>query len=134
MRERSRRLLLPLLFGMAVVVVPQAYYELKTQAPELLPGNGGYLDFWAAYLRLEQFCKGDDCLDVPTWNHLWFLPYLWLYALVAVVLAGWRRGVHHLGQFGGSPLDFTLKVGVLVLQKVACALEHDVVVHAREQQ
>jgi surface polysaccharide O-acyltransferase-like enzyme len=92
-RERSRRLLLPLLFGMAVVVVPQAYYELKTQAPELLPGNGGYLDFWAAYLRLEQFCKGDDCLDVPTWNHLWFLPYLWLYALVAVVLAGWRRGV-----------------------------------------
>ena len=86
LRERSQRLLLPLLFGMAVVVVPQAYYELKTQAPELLPGNGGFLDFWAAYLGLARICKGDDCLDIPTWNHLWFLPYLWLYAALAAAL------------------------------------------------
>ena len=80
-RERSRRLLLPLLFGMAVIVPPQAYFELLTQAPELLPGDGGYLDFWAAYLQGGRYCRGDDCLSVPTWNHLWFLPYLWLYAL-----------------------------------------------------
>lgn len=84
--ERSQRLLLPLLFGMAVVVVPQAYYELKTQAPELLPGDGGFLDFWVAYLGLARLCKGDDCLDIPTWNHLWFLPYLWLYAALALAL------------------------------------------------
>lgn len=82
-RERSRRLLLPLLFGMAVVVTPQAYFELRTQAPELLPGQWGYGEFWLAYLRGGAFCKGQDCLEVPTWNHLWFLPYLWLYALLA---------------------------------------------------
>jgi peptidoglycan/LPS O-acetylase OafA/YrhL len=27
---------------------------------------------------------------VPTWNHLWFLPYLWLYALAAPLL-GWLQ-------------------------------------------
>lgn len=85
-RERSRRLLLPLLFGMAVIVPPQAYCELLTQAPELLPGDGGYLDFWAAYLQGGRYCRGDDCMRVPTWNHLWFLPYLWAYALLLAPL------------------------------------------------
>ncbi|MFG6412399.1 acyltransferase family protein [Roseateles sp. DC23W] len=91
-KDRSQRLLLPLLFGMAVIVTPQAYYEVLTQAPELLPGDGGYLDFWAAYLQGGRYCRGDDCMRVPTWNHLWFLPYLWVYALLgAAVVALWRR-------------------------------------------
>lgn len=85
-RERTRRLLLPLLFGMAVIVTPQAYHELRAQAPDLLPGDGGYLDFWAAYLQGGRYCRGNDCLRVPTWNHLWFLPYLWLYALLLAPL------------------------------------------------
>ncbi len=91
MRERSRRLLLPLLFGMAVIVTPQAYFEVLTKAPQLLPGDGGYLDFWAAYLRGGRYCRGQDCMDVPTWNHLWFLPYLWVYALFAALMLAWRR-------------------------------------------
>jgi len=82
LRERSSRLLLPLLFGMAVIVVPQAYFEVQTKAPQLLPGDGGYLDFWLAYLQGGNYCRGDDCMVVPTWNHLWFLPYLWLYAVL----------------------------------------------------
>jgi surface polysaccharide O-acyltransferase-like enzyme len=86
LKDRSRRLLLPLLFGMAVIVTPQAYFEVRTQAPELLPGDGGYLDFWARYLQGGALCRGDDCLDMPTWNHLWFLPYLWVYAAVGVAL------------------------------------------------
>lgn len=91
LQDRSLRLLLPLLFGMAVLVTPQAYFELLTQAPQLLPGDGGYLDFWAAYLRGGKFCRGSDCLSVPTWNHLWFLPYLWLYAVLgAALVAGLR--------------------------------------------
>jgi surface polysaccharide O-acyltransferase-like enzyme len=87
LKDRSRRLLLPLLFGMVVIVTPQAYFEVLTQAPELLPGDGGYLDFWARYLQGGELCRGDDCLDLPTWNHLWFLPYLWVYAVVGAALA-----------------------------------------------
>jgi fucose 4-O-acetylase-like acetyltransferase len=76
--ERTRRLLLPLLFGMLVLVVPQAYYEVV----EKLPGgyHDGYLAFYARYLAADPtFCREGDCLIVPTWNHLWFLPYLWVY-------------------------------------------------------
>lgn len=92
-RDRSARLLLPLIFGMLVIVPPQAYYEVLTKAPQLLPGDGGYLDFWAAYVKGGKYCRGNDCMDVPTWNHLWFLPYLWVYALVgAVVARSVRRG------------------------------------------
>ncbi|HWJ04381.1 MAG TPA: acyltransferase family protein [Steroidobacteraceae bacterium] len=82
--ERTRRLLVPLLFGMAVLVVPQAYYEVVEQ----LPGgyHDGFLAFYGRYLAADQtFCDGDGCLTLPTWNHLWFLPYLWVYVVVAWV-------------------------------------------------
>ena len=90
-RDRTLRLLLPLLFGMAVIVPPQAFFEVLTKAPQLLPGDGGYLDFWWAYLHGGRYCRGQDCMDVPTWNHLWFLAYLWPYTLLgALVAAAWR--------------------------------------------
>ncbi len=78
---RSWRLLVPLLFGMLVVVTPQAYYEVV----EKLPGgyHDGYLAFWTRYLGNDpNFCGDDGCLDVPTWNHLWFIAYLWVYTVV----------------------------------------------------
>ncbi|MEO6276383.1 acyltransferase family protein [Roseateles sp.] len=87
LKDRSLRLLLPLLFGMAVIVTPQAYFEVLTKVPAQLPGDGGYLDFWQAYLHGGTYCRGQDCMTVPTWNHLWFLPYLWLYAVLGVVVA-----------------------------------------------
>ncbi len=87
-RDRSKRLLLPLLFGMAVIVTPQAYYEVLTKVPAQLPGDGGYLDFWWAYLQGGRYCRGTDCMGVPTWNHLWFLPYLCLYSVLGALVAG----------------------------------------------
>lgn len=91
LKDRSLRLLLPLLFGMAVIVTPQAYFEVLTKAPQLLPGDGGYLDFWRAYLQGGRYCRGDDCMVVPTWNHLWFLPYLWVYAVLGAAAASLLR-------------------------------------------
>ena len=32
------------------------------------------------------FCSAGSCLVLPTWNHLWFLPYLWVYTLVLALL------------------------------------------------
>ena len=71
-RRRSLRLLLPLLFGMLVIVPPQPYLEVVEKL--------GYADGYAAFLRLYiggygGFCK-DGCLILPTWNHLWFVAYL----------------------------------------------------------
>ena len=83
---RSWRLLLPLLFGMYVVVPPQVYFELI----EKVPGgyHAGYAAFMATYLRGGDFhCVApNDCMDAPTWNHLWFLAYLWAYTVVLWLL------------------------------------------------
>lgn len=84
LRARSWRLLVPLLFGMLVVVTPQAYYEVV----EKLPGGyrDGYLAFWARYLQSDNtFCRDGECLRLPTWNHLWFVAYLWVYTVVVWV-------------------------------------------------
>lgn len=81
LRQRSWRLLLPLLFGMYVVVPPQAYLELV----EKVPGgyHAGYLGFMGQYLQGgDIYCMAaHDCVDGPAWNHLWFVAYLWVYTL-----------------------------------------------------
>ena len=87
LRKRSWRLLVPLIFGMLVIVPPQSYYEVV----ERLPGgyHDGYLAFWSRYLQNDpNFCRDGECLDVPTWNHLWFVAYLWVYT-VALCLLRW---------------------------------------------
>lgn len=89
---RSRRLLWPLLFGMAVVVPPQSYFEVVQQ-------HGyahGYLDFLSLYYSgFQGFCKADGgCLILPTWNHLWFVAYLFVYTvLLWALLRCWPRAL-----------------------------------------
>ena len=79
--SRTRRLLIPLIFGMAVVLPPQAWVDITV--------NHGYAQgfraFWATdYWRFDKSLG----VDVPTWNHLWFVAYLWVYTLLlAAVLA-----------------------------------------------
>ncbi len=77
--QRTRRLLVPLLFGMAVVVVPQVYFEVS----EAGRYSGGFLAFWGRYLRLDQSFR----TPVPTWNHLWFVAYLLVYTLIIAAFA-----------------------------------------------
>ena len=77
--QRSFRLLVPLLFGMAVIVPPQSYLQVV----EKLGYAGSYGEFWQLYLTaFHGFCDGSDCLILPTWNHLWFVAYLWVYTVL----------------------------------------------------
>ena len=84
--RRAWRLLLPLLFGMAIVVPPQAYFEaLEKGAIE-----PGFLDFMGRYLTFGDFpanAWGGVEIATWTWNHLWYLPYLLCYTLVLIPLA-----------------------------------------------
>ena len=81
---RTARLLPPLLFAMAVIVPPQSYYELIEQAPAF---SDSYLTFWGKYLTASgNWCRGDDCLITPTWNHMWFVAYLFVYTLLLALL------------------------------------------------
>ncbi|WP_375271925.1 acyltransferase [Sphingomonas sp.] len=87
-RNRTARLLVPLVFGMAVIVPPQAWAELA--AKRGYPHD--YAWFW-----LHDYFRFDTALGMPlpAWNHLWFVAYLWIYTLaitlaVAVSPAGLR--------------------------------------------
>lgn len=80
---RSGRLLLPLLFGMALIVPPQAYLEVV----EKLHYAGNYIEFLRLYFQAYSgFVIEGKSLALPTWNHLWFLAYLWVYSMLFAAL------------------------------------------------
>jgi glucan biosynthesis protein C len=83
-RLRSKRLLLPLAFGMAVVVPYQPYAQGVANGL-IDPGFGQFL---VRYYAGSVWPAGafDGWEARVTWNHLWFLPYLWLYTMVLAAL------------------------------------------------
>lgn len=71
--ERVKRLALPLLFGMLVIIPPQVYYERLFQGQE-------FESFWSFYetvFDLQPYPTGNF-----SWHHLWYLPYILLYSLL----------------------------------------------------
>jgi hypothetical protein len=82
---RSFRLLLPLLFGILVVVPPQLYIEMSYKG-EI------NMDYW---LFLSEFFSSNsvifDKYQAGIWphidvNHLWFIRALWQYSLILLCL------------------------------------------------
>ena len=121
LRQRSWRLLLPLLFGMAVIVPPQPFFEVI----EKLGYSGSYGDFMGLYFHAYHgFCKSaGDCLDLPTWNHLWFVAYLWIYTLALtgiVALLGARFHVwsERLAQWLSKPALLLVPIAVLAAGRI----------------
>jgi glucans biosynthesis protein C len=96
LRTRARRLLIPLLFGVLVVVPPQSWLQVMQQHAY----SGSYFDFLGLYFSgYHGFCdRAGTCLILPTWNHLWFLPYLFLYTLLLwLALRRWPGLLERLG-------------------------------------
>jgi glucan biosynthesis protein C len=90
MRSRSRRLLLPLFCGVVLIVPPQPYFEVIQK----FAYDGRYFDFLRLYFAgYTGFCANGKCLVLPTWNHLWFLPYLWAYTLLLWLMLRIRPGL-----------------------------------------
>ncbi len=83
--SRSWRLLLPLAFGMLAIVPVQAYCEARANGA-VPPGFAAFL--WR-YLQLRPWPQGgwSGAEYGVTWNHLWYLAYVWLYSMAAVLLA-----------------------------------------------
>jgi peptidoglycan/LPS O-acetylase OafA/YrhL len=84
LRERTRKLLVPLVIGMVLVVPPQIYYE------QLLRGQwvGDYLTFYVTrMLQFHPYPAGDF-----SWHHLWFIAYLYVYILLLLpAMLWWKR-------------------------------------------
>jgi peptidoglycan/LPS O-acetylase OafA/YrhL len=75
--DRLKRLLIPLVFGMLVIVPPQIYVERVTTGG--YPGS--YLAFYPSVFQLRPFPAGN-----LSWHHLWFVAYLLVYCLAALPL------------------------------------------------
>jgi peptidoglycan/LPS O-acetylase OafA/YrhL len=83
LRERTRRLLLPLIIGMFLIVPPQIYYERLQRGQ----WSGDYLTFfWTRVLELHPYPAGDF-----SWHHLWFVMYLYVYVPVLLPLVQWWK-------------------------------------------
>jgi hypothetical protein len=95
---RVARLLPPLLFAMFVIVPPQSYYQV-VEYIAAHPGTALSVDnFWVRYATASgHWCSPDGCLITPTYNHMWFVAYLFIYTLgLAGLLLAWRRLGEHI--------------------------------------
>jgi peptidoglycan/LPS O-acetylase OafA/YrhL len=82
-RSRSLRLLLPLLFGMAVIIPVQPYCQGVTNGL-VEPGYGQFLlHYYSGYHWPARAFDGWQYGF--TWNHLWYLAYLWDYTAVLLL-------------------------------------------------
>ncbi len=98
--QRSWRLLVPLLFGMFFWVAIQAYCQGVANG-KVRPGFGQFLlDMWSFKPWPEDAFDGWE--HGITWNHLWYLAYLWVYTGMLVVLQPLLRS--RLGQGFGAML------------------------------
>src|SRR5688572_17063192 len=76
---RFRRLFIPLLVGMLVIVPPQVYMERLTQG-----FTGNYADFYPTIFTTGPYPQGN-----LSWHHLWFILYLFIYDVLFTPLFVW---------------------------------------------
>ena len=77
--QRWKRLMIPLLFGMLVIVPPQIYMERVANGY-----TGSYWQFYPTVFEFRPYPGGNT-----SWHHLWFILYLFIYDLISVPLFKW---------------------------------------------
>ena len=80
-RDRVRRLLLPLVFGILVIVPPQVYIERHSSGQFA----GSFLE-WLPQAYVGIYPKGN-----LSWNHLWFVGYVLILTFVLLPIYLWAR-------------------------------------------
>jgi peptidoglycan/LPS O-acetylase OafA/YrhL len=88
--ERFKRLIVPLAFGMLLIVPIQVYIErISTWVPTRRSPIDFEGTFFEWYPNTFRCCYPDANLS---WHHLWFLAYLFVYSVLLVGLFVWLRG------------------------------------------
>lgn len=80
--DRVKRLLLPLVFGMLVIVPPQVWVERVWTGQYF----GSFWSFWPSIFQGVPYPKGS-----LSWHHLWFVVYLFAFCVAALPLFAWFR-------------------------------------------
>ena len=108
---RTARLIVPLLFGILIVVPLQPWVELTTQ-------HRYTHDF--GWFLLHDYYRFDSVRGIvlPTWQHLWFVAYLWFYTMLlalAVALLGRRNLQGLFDRLFGTVLVWLLPMAWLIV-------------------
>lgn len=76
--DRSLRLMVPVVVAAIVVIPPQPWVELMVKHGY----TKSFLEFWSTdYFRFGVL----EGQVLPTWQHLWFVVYLWVYTLLVAL-------------------------------------------------
>ena len=75
--ERQKRLLLPLIFGLLVVIPPQVYIERLFNFQKF----DSFWDFYRTVFTTGSYPEGN-----LSWHHLWYIPYIWVYSMLVLPL------------------------------------------------
>jgi glucans biosynthesis protein C len=94
---RFRRLFIPVLFGMLVIVPPQIYMEWLDKGY-----TGTFWGFYKTVFNFVPYPKGSF-----SWHHLWFIVYLFIYDILFAPLFAWMA----------SPKSINLKNKLALLAK-----------------
>ena len=82
-RDRVKRILIPLIIGILVLVPPQVYAERRLYGQF----GGSFPEFYPHFFEGGIYPVGNF-----SWHHLWFLGYLFVYSLLALPLFRFWRG------------------------------------------
>ncbi|MGN8070075.1 acyltransferase family protein [Mucilaginibacter sp. 22184] len=77
---RFRRLFIPLLVGIFIIVPPQIYMERLAHGYK-----GSFWDWYPSVFNFVPYPKGGSF----SWHHLWFIAYLFIYDLIFAPVFAW---------------------------------------------
>ena len=80
--DRFKRLLIPFIFGLLVLVPPQSYLGLRSHSNY----SGSFLGWYPSFFQVNAADMDGYFLGGFTFAHLWFIFYLFVFALVALPL------------------------------------------------
>ena len=80
LKERMTRLLIPFLFGLAIIIPPQGYFAKLWRG---MP-TGGYLYYWGTFFTHVTDLSGYDGNLTPV--HLWFILFLLVISILLLPL------------------------------------------------
>jgi glucans biosynthesis protein C len=86
--ERCKRLLLPFIFGVLVLIPPQSYIGLISHSDSSI----SFLDWLPQFFILRKEDMDGYFMGGHTWGHLWFILHLFVYSIVAAPLFKYFRG------------------------------------------
>ncbi|PKK37608.1 acyltransferase [Siphonobacter sp. SORGH_AS_0500] len=98
--ERTKRIFIPLVFGMFFIIPPQIFFERISNG-----ATYSFLEFYPSTFEFLPYPKGNF-----SWHHLWYLAYLFCYSVIGLPILlllrkpGGQQLTARLAQVFSNPL------------------------------